>query len=85
VNGLVLADLISFQNCAILQTQPVALEFASAWVRSLSYREIAQEIEHNLDFLTTPPNAPERHRSLRAFLTQTWLYQPAVLCKLFVF
>lgn len=52
---------------------PLGIELASAWVRVLSCREIAQEIEESRDFLaTTAPNVPQRHKSLRAVFENSW-------------
>jgi len=52
---------------------PLGLELAAAWVRKLSCAEIAQEIEHSLNLLTTPwRNVPERHRSIRAAFDYSW-------------
>jgi tetratricopeptide (TPR) repeat protein len=57
----------------LLAGLPLGIELAAAWVRTLSCREIAQEIEHNLDFLaTTTRNVPHRQRSLRAVFDYSW-------------
>ncbi|MEM7030943.1 MAG: tetratricopeptide repeat protein [Chloroflexota bacterium] len=59
--------------CHLVDGMPLGLELAANWIRSLTCQEIAQEIEHNLDFLTTTVrNVPERHRSLRGVFEQTW-------------
>jgi predicted ATPase/transcriptional regulator with XRE-family HTH domain/Tfp pilus assembly protein PilF len=59
--------------CQILDGMPLGIELAAAWVGLLSCKEIAREIEHNLDFLTvTMRDLPERHRSLRATLDHSW-------------
>jgi predicted ATPase/transcriptional regulator with XRE-family HTH domain len=59
--------------CQLVEGMPLALELAAAWVRLLSCREIAQEIEHNLDFLSASPrDVPERHRSMRAAFDHSW-------------
>lgn len=59
--------------CRSLDGMPLGIEMAAAWVRVLSLREIAEEIEVNLDFLTAPArNLPERHRSLRAVFDHSW-------------
>jgi predicted ATPase/Tfp pilus assembly protein PilF len=59
--------------CQLMDGMPLGLELAAPWVRSMTCCEIADEIERNLDFLTTTMrNVPERHRSLRAVLEQTW-------------
>jgi predicted ATPase len=61
------------QICRLVDGLPLGLELAAPWVRSLTCREIAAEIERNLDFLTTPlRNVPERQRSLSAVFQQTW-------------
>ncbi|MCB0168801.1 MAG: tetratricopeptide repeat protein, partial [Anaerolineae bacterium] len=59
--------------CRLLAGMPLALELAAAWVRTLSCRDIAQEIEQNLDFLATKAqNVPERQRSIRAVFDYSW-------------
>jgi predicted ATPase/DNA-binding SARP family transcriptional activator len=59
--------------CRLLEGLPLGIELAAAWVRLLSCREIADEIERGLDFLsTTLRDAPERHRSLRAVFDHSW-------------
>src|SRR5262249_33165015 len=76
--------------CQLVQGMPLGLELAAPWIRTLSCREIAAEIEHSLDFLTTVlRNVPQRHRSLRAVFEQTWARlsqaEQAVLMQLSVF
>ncbi|MBE7555297.1 MAG: tetratricopeptide repeat protein [Anaerolineales bacterium] len=59
--------------CRLTEGTPLAIELAAAWLRLLSCQEIAQEIEQNLDFLTTSlRNIPERQRSLRAVFDYSW-------------
>lgn len=59
--------------CQLLEGLPLGLELAAPWIRFMSLKEIATEIERNLDFLATSMrNVPERHRSLRAIIEQTW-------------
>lgn len=59
--------------CRLVDGAPLALELAAAWVKVLSCQQIAEEIVHNLDILTTRyQNIPSRHRSMRAVLEQTW-------------
>ncbi len=66
-----LADLIRI--CRLVEGLPLGLELAAAWVKMLSCREIADEIERSLDFLsTTARDVPERHRSLRAVCDRSW-------------
>jgi predicted ATPase len=67
-----LADSV-VRICRAVEGMPLAVELAAAWVRVMSTREIAHEIERNLDFLTTTArNIPERHRSLRAAFDHSW-------------
>jgi predicted ATPase len=68
----------------------LALELAAAWVGVLSCREIAQEIQGNMDFLTTSMrDIPARHRSIRATFDHSWNLlsneERRVLCQLAVF
>lgn len=59
--------------CQMLEGIPLAIELAAAWVGVLSCNDIAQEIEANIDFLTTSMrDIPERHRSLRATFDHSW-------------
>jgi predicted ATPase/DNA-binding SARP family transcriptional activator len=59
--------------CRLVGGMPLGIQLASAWVRFLSCREIAQEIEQNLDFLATSlRDIPERHRSLGVVFAQGW-------------
>ncbi|MBV9921805.1 MAG: hypothetical protein JOY78_13270, partial [Pseudonocardia sp.] len=60
--------------CQLVEGSPLALELAAAWVRTLSAREIAAEIQHNLNLLTTKHrDVAPRHRSLHAVFEQSWL------------
>jgi predicted ATPase/class 3 adenylate cyclase len=65
--------------CRLVEGIPLAIELAATWIRVLSCREIAQEIEANLDFLTASArDVPERHRSLRTVFDYSWqLLSPA--------
>lgn len=59
--------------CQLVGGLPLGIELATAWLRTLSCRDIAQEIEKNLDFLATRMrDIPERHRSLRAVFEYSW-------------
>ena len=76
--------------CQLLEGMPLGIELAAAWVRMLSCREIAHEIEQGLDFLSTSlRDAPERHRSLRAVFDHSWKLlseaEQAALARLSVF
>jgi DNA-binding SARP family transcriptional activator/predicted ATPase len=59
--------------CRMLDGLPLALELSASWARILPIREIAEEIENNLDILaTTSSTVPERQRSLRAVFDYVW-------------
>src|SRR4030095_13940782 len=59
--------------CRLVDGLPLGLELAATWVRILSVNEIAQEIERNIDFLTTGArDIPPRHRSIRAVCDYSW-------------
>lgn len=75
--------------CRLVEGMPLALELAAAWVQVLSPAEIAQELERNLDILSTPlRHLPERHRSLRVIFEQAWArlsaHEQSVLARLSV-
>ncbi len=76
--------------CRLVEGMPLGIELAAAWVRLMPCELIAQEIEQNIDFLTTTlRNVPERHRSLRAVCEHSWRLlsetERDVLVKLSVF
>lgn len=59
--------------CNLVNGMPLGIELAAAWVRTLSCREIASEIEHGLDFLSiSAKDVPARHRSIRAVFDHSW-------------
>lgn len=59
--------------CALVEGMPLALEFAAAWVNTLSCDEIAAEIQRNLNFLESRRHGVEqRHTSMRAVLDYSW-------------
>lgn len=52
---------------------PLAIILAATWVNILSLAEIADEIEHNLDFLQAKRrDLPNRFQSIRAVFVGTW-------------
>jgi predicted ATPase len=76
--------------CQLVGGLPLGIEMAAAWVRTLSCAEIVAEITSSLDFLSTSlHDVPERHRSMRAVLEQSWNLltdqECSALCKLSVF
>lgn len=59
--------------CRLVQGMPLAIVLSAPWVRVLSCREIAAEIQTNLDFLTaSAPGAGERLTSIRAVFDYSW-------------
>ncbi len=59
--------------CRLVDGMPLGIELAASWTSVLSCAEIADEIEGNIDFLTTSMrDVPERHRSLRAVIDHSW-------------
>lgn len=59
--------------CRMVRGIPLAIELAAPWVRMMTCTEIAREIEHNLDGLTSSmAHVPERHRSMRAVFNHSW-------------
>jgi predicted ATPase/DNA-binding CsgD family transcriptional regulator len=59
--------------CMMTAGLPLAIELAASWLTGLSAAQIAQEMQRNLDFLsTTTRNIEERHRSMRAVFDQSW-------------
>jgi predicted ATPase/DNA-binding SARP family transcriptional activator len=76
--------------CRLVEGMPLAIEMAATWARMLSPIEIAKEIEHSLDFLSTSVgDLPERHRSMRVVFDYSWQMlstdEQQALCKLSVF
>ncbi|MBN1484801.1 MAG: tetratricopeptide repeat protein [Chloroflexia bacterium] len=59
--------------CSLVEGMPLAIELAAAWVGMRSCQELAEEIERNLDILTTHlRNVHPRHGSMRAALEHSW-------------
>lgn len=59
--------------CRLVEGMPLGIELAASWVRTLSCREIADEIGRGLDILTTSArNMPPQHRNMRAVLNYSW-------------
>jgi tetratricopeptide (TPR) repeat protein len=59
--------------CKLVGGLPLAIELAASWARILSCREIARELEKNLDFLETRKlDVPLRHRSIKTVFDHSW-------------
>ncbi|MCO6450750.1 MAG: tetratricopeptide repeat protein [Caldilineales bacterium] len=60
--------------CRLLDGLPLGIELAASWVGAFRCAEIADQIERNLDFLTTTHrDTSPRQRSLRAIFDWTWI------------
>jgi predicted ATPase/DNA-binding SARP family transcriptional activator len=83
-----MADII--RVCRQVEGMPLGIKLAAAWVRVISCRDIADEIEHSLTLLRSSTRNPlPRHRSVEAVFDHSWqLLSPEeqrVLCQLSVF
>ncbi|MDZ7705800.1 MAG: BTAD domain-containing putative transcriptional regulator [Trueperaceae bacterium] len=59
--------------CQTLHGNPLAIELAAAWVNTLHPRNLARELQTNLDLLeSTTTDRPERQQSLRAAFEYSW-------------
>jgi predicted ATPase/DNA-binding SARP family transcriptional activator len=59
--------------CKQVDGIPLGILLASSWVRVFSCDEIADEIKHNIDLLSTSsPDIDPRHRSLWAVFDHSW-------------
>lgn len=59
--------------CRLVEGMPLAIELAASWTKTMPCMLIADEIERNLNFLTTNlRNVPEQHRSMRAVFDHSW-------------
>ncbi len=83
-----LTDVIRI--CRLVEGIPLGIELAATWVAHYTCAEIAQAIQHSLDFLAAPmPDLPERHRSVRAVFDYSWQllteHERAALAQMSVF
>lgn len=59
--------------CRLVEGLPLGLELAAAWVNQLTCAEIADQIERNLNFLTTSRrDVSPRHVSLQGVFAWSW-------------
>ncbi len=59
--------------CRLVEGMPLALEMAAAWLKMLSMKEVADEIEKGIDILADQYGADGgRHASVRAIFLETW-------------
>ena len=59
--------------CQLLGGMPLGIELAVGWLRTMTCKQIADEVGRNLDFLTAQVrDALNRHRSIRAVFDHSW-------------
>jgi predicted ATPase len=59
--------------CQLVENLPRAIELAASWTPYMSCAQIADHMQHDIDFLTNSArNIPERHRSIRAVFDHSW-------------
>ncbi len=59
--------------CQLVENLPLAIELAASWTPVMSCAQIADHMQHDIDFLTgNARNIPERHRSIRAVFDHSW-------------
>lgn len=59
--------------CALVEGNPLAIELAAVWRKSLTCQNILDELRHNIDILCTEMvDMPEQHRSIRAVFDYSW-------------
>jgi predicted ATPase/serine/threonine protein kinase len=59
--------------CRLAGGIPLGIVLAAAWVEMLTPQEIAEEMQHSLDFLATEyKSIPERQRSMQAVFDYSW-------------
>ncbi len=59
--------------CQMVGGMPLAIELAAAWLHIINVGEISDELEKDLDILSTEVrDAPARHRSIRAVFDHSW-------------
>lgn len=76
--------------CQLVDGNPLGIELAAAWARTLTCGEIVREIESGLDFLSVSTrDLPARHRSMRAVFDHSWKLltedEQSVLLRLSIF
>ena len=64
---------VATRICHMIQGMPLAIELATGWLDTLTLEEVADELQRNLDILSTEMrDVPDRHRSIRATFDHSW-------------
>ncbi len=59
--------------CRLTQGMPLGIVLATAWIDTLSIKDIADEIQENVDFLASElRDTPERQHSIQAIFEYSW-------------
>jgi predicted ATPase len=59
--------------CNLVENLPLAIELAASWTPFMSCVQIADHMQHDIDFLTNNArNIPEQHCSIRAVFDHSW-------------
>lgn len=59
--------------CQLVEGIPLALKMASSWLRSLTCEQLVEEINRDLDMLSTRlRDVPDHHRSIRTVFDHSW-------------
>ena len=59
--------------CRLVDGMPLRIELAASWINLLALDDIAHEIEHSLEMLTTRMrDVPQRHRFITAVMDHSW-------------
>ena len=59
--------------CRLVENSPLGIELAASWIRVLSCEEIAEEIDKNLDLLSTQsPGLEAHHKSMQIVFESSW-------------
>ncbi len=59
--------------CQLVEGTPLAIKLASSWIRSLTCKELVEEISRDLDVLSARlRDVPDHHRSIRTVFDHSW-------------
>jgi len=71
--------------CRLVEGMPLGVQLAAGWAHSLSPQEVAEELNADLDLLTSRlQDIPERQGSIRAVFDYSWKLLPKGLREIFM-